>query len=53
MRVYHAGDTIAYDDMVERLRALRVDVALLPINGRDHFREAQDVVGNLTPREAR
>lgn len=52
VRVYHAGDTIAYDDMVERLRALRVDVALLPINGRDHFREAQDVVGNLTPREA-
>jgi L-ascorbate metabolism protein UlaG (beta-lactamase superfamily) len=52
VHIYHAGDTIAYDGMVERLRALRVDVALLPINGRDHFREAQDVVGNLTPREA-
>ncbi|HEV8655061.1 MAG TPA: MBL fold metallo-hydrolase, partial [Candidatus Limnocylindria bacterium] len=31
-RVYHAGDTVAYDGQVERLRALRVDVALLPIN---------------------
>ncbi len=52
VHIYHAGDTIAYDGMVERLRSLRVDVALLPINGRDHFRETQDVVGNLTPREA-
>jgi L-ascorbate metabolism protein UlaG (beta-lactamase superfamily) len=52
IHIYHAGDTIAYEGMVERLRTLRVDLALLPINGRDHFREALDVVGNLTPREA-
>lgn len=52
IRVYHAGDTIAYEGMVERLRDLSIDVALLPINGRDHFRERLDVVGNLTPREA-
>lgn len=52
VRVYHAGDTVAYPGMVERIRALDVHVALLPINGRDHFREQQDVVGNLTPREA-
>jgi len=51
-RVYHAGDTIAYDGMTERLRALRVDVALLPINGRDHYREAAGVVGNMDHREA-
>ena len=51
-RVYHAGDTIAYDGQAERLRALNVDVALLPINGRDHFREAAGIVGNLDHREA-
>jgi L-ascorbate metabolism protein UlaG (beta-lactamase superfamily) len=51
-RVYHAGDTIAYDGQAERLRALDVDVALLPINGRDHFREAAGIVGNLDHREA-
>lgn len=51
-RVYHAGDTLAYEGMAERLRALRVDVALLPINGRDHFREAAGVVGNMDHREA-
>ena len=51
-RVYHAGDTIVYDGQAERLRALRADVALLPINGRDHFREAAGVVGNMDHREA-
>jgi L-ascorbate metabolism protein UlaG (beta-lactamase superfamily) len=52
VRVYHAGDTIAYDGQAERLRRLGVDVALLPINGRDHFREAAGIVGNLDHREA-
>jgi L-ascorbate 6-phosphate lactonase len=52
VRIYHAGDTIPYDGMEETLRALRPDIALLPINGRDYFRERLDIVGNLTPREA-
>ena len=52
VRAYHAGDTIVYDGMARRLRELRVDLALLPINGRDHYRERQDIVGNLTYREA-
>jgi L-ascorbate metabolism protein UlaG (beta-lactamase superfamily) len=51
-RLYHAGDTIVYDGQAERLRALRVDVALLPINGRDHFREKAGIVGNMDHREA-
>ena len=51
-RVYHAGDTIVYEGQAERLRALGADVALLPINGRDHFREAAGVVGNMDHREA-
>jgi len=52
VRIYHAGDTIPYDGMEDALRALRPDIALLPINGRDYFRERLDIVGNLTPREA-
>lgn len=51
-RVYHAGDTVVYDGQAERLRALHTDVALLPINGRDHFRETAGVVGNMDHREA-
>jgi L-ascorbate 6-phosphate lactonase len=52
VRVYHAGDTIGYDGMSERLRDLRVDLALLPINGRTPEREARGLVGNLGPAEA-
>jgi L-ascorbate metabolism protein UlaG (beta-lactamase superfamily) len=51
-RVYHAGDTILFDGLVERLLELRVDLALLPINGRDARREAEGIVGNIDAREA-
>jgi L-ascorbate metabolism protein UlaG (beta-lactamase superfamily) len=51
-RVYHAGDTVLFDGLAERLRELRVDLALLPINGRDADREAEGIVGNMDAREA-
>jgi L-ascorbate metabolism protein UlaG (beta-lactamase superfamily) len=53
VRLYHSGDCIPYAGHAERLRALRPDLALLPINGRDFFRETElDLVGNMEPREA-
>ena len=52
VRLYHAGDTIHYDGMEQRLRGLEIDLAMLPINGRDPEREARDIVGNLSEREA-
>jgi L-ascorbate metabolism protein UlaG (beta-lactamase superfamily) len=52
VRIYHAGDTILYEGMADTLRDIGVDVALLPINGRDGYREAQGLVGNLTEHEA-
>lgn len=52
LRIYHAGDTIRYEGQAERLRAIGVDVALLPVNGRDEAREARDYVGNLSADEA-
>jgi L-ascorbate metabolism protein UlaG (beta-lactamase superfamily) len=47
--IYHSGDTVRYDGMAEKLAACRVDVALLPINGRLPERR---VPGNLTGPEA-
>jgi len=52
VRVYHAGDTILYEGMETLLRDRAVDVALLPINGRDAEREARGIVGNMDHREA-
>lgn len=52
VRVYHPGDTLVFDGLVERLRNLAIDIALLPINGRSYFREQQELVGNMDEREA-
>ena len=52
VRLYHAGDTIHYEGMEATLGELSIDVAMLPINGRDPAREARGIVGNLSEREA-
>jgi len=46
--LYHAGDTIPYEGVAERIGG-GIDVALLPINGRAPERR---VAGNLTGEEA-
>jgi L-ascorbate metabolism protein UlaG (beta-lactamase superfamily) len=51
-RIYHAGDTIVTDDLRDALVELDVDVALLPINGRDVERESRGIVGNMDAAEA-
>ncbi len=53
VRAYHACDTIPYEGQIDTLKALRPHLALLPINGRDFFRETdEDLVGNMEPGEA-
>ncbi len=47
--VYHSGDTLCYDSMVNILKPFHVDVAFLPINGND---PARGVAGNLNTEEA-
>jgi L-ascorbate 6-phosphate lactonase len=50
--ILHAGDTIADERVIAGLDGVTVDVALLPVNGRTYFREREDLVGNLGPRDA-
>jgi L-ascorbate metabolism protein UlaG (beta-lactamase superfamily) len=47
--LYHSGDTIRYEGMAEKLSRFKIDVAVLPINGRA---AARRVPGNLTGSEA-
>ncbi|HET9588030.1 MAG TPA: MBL fold metallo-hydrolase [Anaerolineales bacterium] len=47
--IYHSGDCIPYDGLAERLKNREIDLALLPINGRD---PARGVQGNFTAEEA-
>jgi L-ascorbate metabolism protein UlaG (beta-lactamase superfamily) len=47
--IYHSGDTVRYEGMAEKLLAFKIDVALLPINGRT---SEPRVPGNLSGEEA-
>jgi L-ascorbate metabolism protein UlaG (beta-lactamase superfamily) len=48
-RLYHSGDNLVYDGLVEALGPDPFDVLFLPINGRD---PARGVPGNMTAAEA-
>ncbi|MBT2287690.1 MBL fold metallo-hydrolase [Paenibacillus albidus] len=50
--LYHAGDTVLFPELIETVSAQDIDLALLPINGRDYFRNERNIVGNMSYREA-
>ncbi len=52
VRIYHAGDTLVYPGLADAVKAHRPHAVLLPINGRDAYREARGIVGNMSYREA-
>lgn len=49
---YHAGDTLWWEGLQARLSQWALDVAMVPINGRDAERYADDILGNMTYQEA-
>lgn len=49
---FFGGDMSMYDDLLETLTALAPDVMFLPVNGRDYFRTARNIIGNLDSNEA-
>lgn len=52
VKLYHAGDTVIFPELIDLLSEARPDVALLPINGGDYFRRESGLVGNMNYREA-
>jgi len=50
--IYNAGDTIPYEGLVEAVQPHAVDLAFLPINGRDFYRTRAGTIGNFDYREA-
>ena len=48
-KIYHSGDTIWFDEMVDLLKPFKTDIAILPINGNKPERK---VAGNLDCKEA-
>ena len=52
-RVYHAGDTSPDDELLAELERLApIDIAFLPVNERNYYRDRRGIVGNMTVREA-
>jgi len=52
-KVYHAGDTVKYEGLETRVKKhMPIDLALLPINGRDAQRLSTGTIGNMTYQEA-
>lgn len=52
LRIYHSGDCVPYPGLDELLATRAIDLALLPINGRDPQRLAAGIPGNFTLGEA-
>lgn len=50
--IYHAGDTVWWEGLQARLSRWPLDVALVPINGRDAKRYREGIIGNFTFQEA-
>ena len=52
LRIWHSGDCIPFDGLVEEVAALQPDLALLPVNGRRPELSDNGVPGNFTLDEA-
>jgi L-ascorbate metabolism protein UlaG (beta-lactamase superfamily) len=50
--LYHSGDCVPYPGLEEELAGRNIDVAMLPVNGRDDRRRRHGVLGNFTFAEA-
>lgn len=49
-KLYHAGDTVLYDGLAQKVKGAAI--AFLPINGRDYFRTRDDIIGNTDSAES-
>jgi L-ascorbate metabolism protein UlaG (beta-lactamase superfamily) len=50
--IYHSGDCVPYKGLEDQLKTFKIDLALLPINGRDAYRKSRNVPGNFHFSEA-
>jgi len=50
--LYHSGDCVPFIGLAEELQKQHIDIALLPINGRDQYRRKRNIAGNFTVSEA-
>jgi len=47
VKIYHSGDCTPYKGLSNKLKKLKINFALLPINGRDEYRLSNGIAGNF------
>ncbi len=52
LTIYHSGDCAPYEGLAENLSSFKIDLALLPVNGRDKERRDAGILGNFSLAEA-
>ena len=52
LAIYHSGDIVSYKGLQEQLARHQIQLALLPVNGRDELRRSKGIPGNFTLEEA-
>lgn len=50
--IFHAGDTVLHAELVQELSKLPIDLAFLPINGREYFKLNKNIRGNMNYKDA-
>lgn len=51
--IYHSGDTSVHSDIIKKLKRIsNIKVALLPVNEKNFFKERENIIGNMSIREA-
>jgi L-ascorbate 6-phosphate lactonase len=52
-KIYHAGDTSPDKQVLKRIgELLPIDIAFLPVNERNYYRDRRGILGNMSVREA-
>jgi L-ascorbate 6-phosphate lactonase len=51
-RIFHSGDGLVTEKLIEETKAFRPNLLFLPINGRDKERESRGIIGNMSAEEA-
>ena len=51
--IYHAGDTSVNEEVINAVKSVgKIDIAFLPVNERNYYRERRGIIGNMSVREA-
>lgn len=53
VKIYHSGDTCVCDELIQSMKSFdEIDYALLPVNEDNYYKRKNNIIGNMSIREA-